>query len=166
MNFSKFEFSLQPRLDQLTEQRAEIQAALHDAIIARDDLRGQIDALQERIDELVKQLEAGHANPADHSAPRPAYELIDRGSAYEACMMRVNSVRTQVDILREPLAAAEEQISLKEQELAGVVVGIQSLEQLRDRQLAAWNQERSRAQQAEIDDAGIAAWQRKKPGTH
>ncbi len=156
----KFTFSLQPRLDQLKDEKTACQVALRGA---REALRAEEATLEKcevRGAELVQLLRAQPDNPGA-GGPGPAYELIDQGRTFDAFTAQLDQLQGQIAQQRGKIELARGLVQEREQDLGRVLSDLQALERLLERQRAEWESEAARSQQAELDDAAIAAWVRR-----
>ncbi|MCC6427105.1 MAG: flagellar FliJ family protein [Phycisphaerales bacterium] len=162
MSTGRFEFSLQPKLDQLASEKSKRESALRLAVGVRDEAQQALDRLNARRARLVEELNAEEKSGTEQGAPaRPAYELLDQGKAFDACSAGIEAVDGQLRSQELILARAQDVVGQRERDLIAVMTELQALEKLRDRQRQEWELQADRARQGEVDDAGIAAWNRK-----
>lgn len=165
----RFHFSLQPRLDQLREEKNACQAALAKARTALVTEQQMDQVLREKHAEFTQQMHAPLDNSTEGrpgSGPGPAHELIDQGRTFVAFAAEIQSIEQRMAEQREKIVLAEELVKEREQELSRVMSDVQALERLLDRQKYDWDCEVERNRQAEVDNAAIAAWVRRKPPSH
>jgi DNA repair exonuclease SbcCD ATPase subunit len=162
-----FQFSLQPRLDQLKDEKTACQAALLKAREAQSGEIAAMERLESRRAELTQLLHAPTDNTSearDENRPGPAYELIDQGRTFDTFAAEIEAVDDQIKRQREKITLAGELVKEREQDLAKVVTDVQALERLLERQKDDWQREVDKARQSDVDDAAIAAWvRRNKP---
>lgn len=159
----KFQFSLQPKLDQLGEEKSACELALKKAKDALEEKEAAKRALEDEAQRLSQQLLGRADNHGGARGPsRPAYELIGEGQTYDTWSGRINAVRAQVAERQTEVDFAASVVRVREQELADVLTSLQAMERLKDRQRSDWLRELDDAQQADLDDASIAAWNRRR----
>lgn len=162
MSQTKFQFSLQPKLDQLAEEKTACQMALKKAIDAKQEQVDARDAVLKKIHELTQLLDDRPDNLSIRGTVRPAYELIAQGQSYDVWTGRIATLRDQTAVLDREIAHLASMVSIRESELSTVLSSLQSLERLKERQHAEWVKEREAALQADLDDTGISMWNRKR----